>query len=96
MLEIYSDKKYRVVPNNVSGWEFQERQKDKKAESGYRWSATAWPTTINGAFQILVRKHLCSDDCQTVVDALKEIERISRAITEALEPHISIDLKSVT
>lgn len=95
MLEIYSDGKHRVVPNKISGWEVQEYQLVSKAENKHKWVPISWPVTISGALQTLARKHLCSDDCKTVADALKEIDRLSEAITAALEPHINLDVRKL-
>lgn len=87
MLTLYTDEKYRIAPNKMNGWEIQQ------ANGKGKWIPISWPHTLSGALQGLVRMNLCSDEIQTLADALKEIDRVSEAITEALTPELKSLLK---
>jgi len=88
--------KYRLKSNKL-GWAIQERGQAKNSDGvmDEHWDPIKWFTSreaaISSGLELLIRV----DDAKGWAEAIKAVERISVEITALLEPHLSIEFKSV-
>ena len=80
-----------ALESNTCGWAISKWTVEKKR--GKYWKQIAWYSTVENATNGLLQREIRCLEVDTLKDAIKGIEGLSKELTEALSPEYTVKLK---
>lgn len=94
MSTIQINDRYRITTDPLQ-WIVQRRGWSEKHDDWGEWNSIMYFGSLSGLVPALYDRLLRESEAEGMGELLKESERLSKTISDALAPHLSITLKDI-